>query len=278
MTVATDSLLKILEILSLGFFAESLCRRLPPATETDTKWLQSNTAACHFLWEFWRSRSEKIFQQRPLNSTSNQQESPKRNNFSTRKTMRKLKGRYGNVRNKRPTHNLPDILFDKFSTHNSTHHTLSGHHKLSNTNTVAIEQNNDVILQQLRLKLLKEENSETVLIQDTRYQHYVSQLDRMSTQDDIVTRQYFDETGNVKYNQKLLPKHLLQELLVSLHGTADQLPGIAKSFQEIRCKHYYPGIAKIVRNGFKYTTLVSETNELVIHLLLLNYSTYRNGI
>ena len=107
--------------------------------------------------------------------------------------------------------------------------------KLTNINTVAIEQNNDVILQQLKLKLQKE---------DIRYQHYIRQLDRLSIQNDIITGHYYDETGNVKYNRILLPKHLVNELLESLHGKANRHPSIAKMLQEIRCKYYYPGNSK----------------------------------
>ena len=61
---------------------------------------------------------------------------------------------------------------------------------------MAIEQQNDIILQQLRLKLQKEEYSETILPQDPRYRHYCSQLDRLSVQDDIITRDYYDETAS----------------------------------------------------------------------------------
>ena len=49
----------------------------------------------------------------------------------------------------------------------------------SNTSTVAIEETNDVILQQLRLKILREEHSETILLQYTRYTNYLRQLDRV---------------------------------------------------------------------------------------------------
>ena len=112
---------------------------------------------------------------------------------------------------------------------------------------MAKEQNNDVNLQQLKLKIQKEEYSETILIQDTRYQHYLRQLDRMSIQDGIITRQYYDETGNIDYNKVLLPKHLVTELLESLHGKANRHPGIAKLLQEIRSKYYYLGIANLVR-------------------------------
>ena len=69
----------------------------------------------------------------------------------------------------------------------------------------------------------------------------------MSVQDEIITRQYYDETENVKYNQVLLPKHLINEHLESLHGKANRHPGISKVLQEIRCKHFYPRIAKFVR-------------------------------
>ena len=143
---------------------------------------------------------------------------------------------------------------------------------MTNINTVAIEQNNDVILQQLKLKLQKEEYSETILIQDIRYQHYIRQLDRLSIQNDIITRQYYDETGNVKYNQILLPKHLVDELLESLHGKANRHPGIAKMLQEIRYKYYYPGLAKLVHkwvNGCE--TCIKDkriSNELITPELL----------
>ena len=70
---------------------------------------------------------------------------------------------------------------------------------------------------------------------------------RIVIREDILTRQYFDETGNVKYHQILLPQHLLQELLQSLHGTAHKHPGIRKMLQEFRQRYYYPSVAKYVK-------------------------------
>ena len=74
-------------------------------------------------------------------------------------------------------------------------------------------------------------------------------MDRLSITDEIITRQYFDETGSIKYNQVLLPKHLVSELLESLHGKANKHPGISKMLIEIRPKYYYPDIAKLVKKG-----------------------------
>ena len=99
----------------------------------------------------------------------------------------------------------------------------------------------------MKAKLLHEEYSENVLHQDTRYRHYANNLERIVPKDEILTRQYFDETANVKYHQILLPQHLLQELLQSLHGTAHKHPGISKMLQEIRQRYYYPSMAKHVK-------------------------------
>ena len=62
---------------------------------------------------------------------------------------------------------------------------------------------------------MKESYSETILLQDTRYQHFCCQMDR--------------------------------ELLESLHGKANKHPGISQMLIEIRQKYYCPGIAKIVK-------------------------------
>ena len=100
------------------------------------------------------------------------------------------------------------------------------------------------VLQQLKAKLLHEVYSENVLQQDARYRHYANNLERIIVKDVILTRQNFDETGNVKYRRILFPQHLLQELLQSLHGTAHKHPGVSKMLQEIRQRYYYPSMAK----------------------------------
>ena len=119
--------------------------------------------------------------------------------------------------------------------------------RLRKTNQIIIEQSKDAVLQQLKAKLLHEEYSENLPHQDTRYRHYANNLEPIVLKDEILTRQYFDETGNVKYHQILLPQHLLQELLQSLHGTAHKHPGFPKMLQEIRQRYYYPSMAKHVK-------------------------------
>ena len=116
--------------------------------------------------------------------------------------------------------------------------------RLRKMNQIIIAQSKDAVLQQLKAKLLHEVYSENVLQQDARYRHYANNLERIIVKDVILTRQNFDETGNVKYRRILFPQHILQELLQSLHGTAHKHPGVSKILQEIRQRYYYPSMAK----------------------------------
>ena len=97
------------------------------------------------------------------------------------------------------------------------------------------------------LKKILLQHPENLLQQDARYRHYSKNLERIVVKDEILTRQYFDEKGNVKYHQILLPQQLLQQLLQSLHGTAHKHPGISKMLQKIRQRYYYPSMAKLVK-------------------------------
>ena len=119
--------------------------------------------------------------------------------------------------------------------------------KLRRTNQILLEQSKDPILFQLKAKIQNEEYSEENLQQDIRHRHYLNNLDRIVLKDEIVTRKYYDETGQIEYHQILIPKHLLKELLQAIHDTAHRHPGISKMLQEIRQKYFYPGIAKHVK-------------------------------
>ena len=168
-----------------------------------------------------------------------------------------------------PTNQLPDISFEQFTTHKII--ITNVRQKLSNITSLAIEQNNDINLLQLRLKILKEDHSETIRLQDNRYQHYCRQFDRLSVTDEFITRQYYDKTCSVMYNQALLPKHLVVDLLEFLHGKANKHPGNSKMLIEVRQNYYYyPVIATIVKNGFKLAKSALKTKEFLIPTSLRN--------
>ena len=121
--------------------------------------------------------------------------------------------------------------------------------KLRRTNQVLLEQSRDPILLQLKAKLQKEEYSEEFLQQDIRYKYYLNNIDRIVLKDKIVTRQYYDKTGLVKYHQFLLPKHLLKELLQAIHGTAHRQPGISKCYRKFAKKITTPELQNTSKIG-----------------------------
>ena len=69
-------------------------------------------------------------------------------------------------------------------------------------------------------------------------------MNRLSVTNEIITRQYYDHSGSLKYNQVLLPKHLVSELFQSLHREVSKHPGIAKMLHEIRIKYLLPRLSK----------------------------------
>ena len=73
--------------------------------------------------------------------------------------------------------------------------------KLRRTHNILLEHSKDPILLQLKAKIQNEEYSEEILQQDIRYRHSLNSLDRIVLKDEIVTRKYYDETGQIKNHQ-----------------------------------------------------------------------------
>ena len=120
--------------------------------------------------------------------------------------------------------------------------------KLRRSNQILLEQTKDPILLQLKMKIQNEEYSEEILQQDIRYKQYLNNLDGIVLKDQVIPREYYNETCKIKYHQILLPKHLLKKLLLALHGTAHKHPGIFKMLHENRQKSHYPGMGRRLRN------------------------------
>ena len=119
--------------------------------------------------------------------------------------------------------------------------------RLQKTNQIFIEQPKGAALQHIKAKLLHEEYSESILQQDAEYRHYANILEQIVVKEDILRRNYFDETGKVKYHQTLLPQHLFQKLLQSLHERVQRHLGLSKMLQDITQKFCYSSIATHVK-------------------------------
>ena len=103
---------------------------------------------------------------------------------------------------------------------------------------IRLEQNNDIVLRNLRAKLEGNPFDENELASDYRYQHYLQNITRIELKQEVLTRKYYTDKGKISHYQILLPIQLLEEFLQALLGHNSNHPGITKIIQEARQKYY----------------------------------------
>ena len=69
----------------------------------------------------------------------------------------------------------------------------------------------------MKLKILGQLYDEVLILTDSRYKNYKANEDRIILKDGLLCRNFFGETGSVKYYQFLIPKQLVKEVRRSLH-------------------------------------------------------------
>ena len=94
---------------------------------------------------------------------------------------------------------------------------------------IRVEQDADLVLKNLKLKILGQPHDDVLLLTDRRYKHYKANEDRIILKDGLLFQKYNGETGSVKYYQILIPKQLVNEVLRNLHGEFGKHPGITKT-------------------------------------------------
>ena len=94
---------------------------------------------------------------------------------------------------------------------------------------IRVEQDADLLLQNLKLKILGQSHEYVLLSTDRRFKHYKANEDRIILKDGLLFRKYYGETGSVKYYQILILKQLVIEVLRNLHGEFGKNPGITKT-------------------------------------------------
>ena len=112
---------------------------------------------------------------------------------------------------------------------------------------IQVEQDADLVLKNLKLKILGQPHDDVLLTADRRFKHYKANVDRIILRDGLLLRKYYGDTGSVKYYQILIPKQLVNEVLRSLHGDFGKHPGITKMIIAYREKYYYPKMAQMIR-------------------------------
>ena len=127
---------------------------------------------------------------------------------------------------------------------NTTSYSMNG---IKATARIRVEQDVDLQLKNLKLKVLGQPFDEVFIMTDSRYKHYKANEDRIIFKDGLLFRKFFGETGSVKFYQILIPKQLVKEVLRSLHGEFGKHPGIFKTIIACREKYYFPKMAQLIR-------------------------------
>ena len=109
---------------------------------------------------------------------------------------------------------------------------------------IRVEQDADLLLKNLKLKILGQTDDDVLLATDRRFKHYKAKEDRIILKDGLLLRKHYGETGSVKYYQNLTPKQHVNEVLRNLHGDFGKHPGITKTIIAYREKYYYPNTAQ----------------------------------
>ena len=127
---------------------------------------------------------------------------------------------------------------------NTTSHSING---IKASARIRVEQDADLVLKNLKLKKLGQPHDDVLLATDRRFKHYKANEDRINLKDGLLFRKYYGETGSLKYNQILIPKQLLNEVLRNLRGEICKHPGITKTINAYREKYYHPNMAQLIR-------------------------------
>ena len=109
---------------------------------------------------------------------------------------------------------------------NTTSYSMNG---IKANARIRVEQDVDIVLKNMKLKILGQRHEEVLKMKDSRFKHYKANEDRIILKNSQQFRKQFGETCSVKYYQILNPKQLVNEVLRSLHGEFGKHPGIAKT-------------------------------------------------
>ena len=127
---------------------------------------------------------------------------------------------------------------------NTTSYSMNG---IKANARIRVEQDVDLVLKNMKLKILGQTYDEVLILTDWRYKNYKANEDRIILKDGLLFRKYFGESGSVKYYQSLIPKQLVKEVLRSLHGEFGKHPGIFKTISAFREKFFFPKVAHLIR-------------------------------
>ena len=109
---------------------------------------------------------------------------------------------------------------------NTTSHSMNG---IKANARIRVEQDVDLVLKNMKVKILGQPHDEVLMMTDLRYKNYRTNEDRIILEDGLLFRKKFRKTVNVKYCQIRIREQIVIEVLRSLHGEFGKNPGFSKT-------------------------------------------------
>ena len=119
---------------------------------------------------------------------------------------------------------------------NTTSYSMKG---IKTNGQIGEKQDVDVVLKNMKLKILGQPHDEGLIMTDSRYKNYKANEDRIILKDGLLYRKYFGKTGSVKYCEIFIPKHLVNKVLRNLHRELEKHSGISKTMSAYREKSFF---------------------------------------
>ena len=152
------------------------------------------------------------------------------------------------VLNQEPSSLKPSIKEVTKTDGSTTSYSING---IKASARIRVEQDADLVLKNIKLKILGQPSDDVLLSTDRRFKHYKVKEDRIILKDGFLFRKNYRETGSVKFYRILIQKQLVNEVLRSLHGEFGINPGITKTVIAFREKYYYSNMAPIIKEWAK---------------------------
>ena len=112
---------------------------------------------------------------------------------------------------------------------------------------IRVEQDVDLVLKNMKFKILGQPLDEVLMMTDSRYKNYKANEDRIILKDGLLFTKTFGETSSVKYCRILIPKRLVIKFLRNQHGEFGKHLGIPKTRIAYRENFFFPKMAKLIR-------------------------------
>ena len=112
---------------------------------------------------------------------------------------------------------------------------------------IRVEQDVDLVFEAIKRRVVCEKYDKHLLQIDPKERHLLVHENRLIVKDGIIMRKYYGECGQITHLQILIPEHLITDFLKAFHGQMGKHPRITKMIQECRSNHYYPGLAKRIK-------------------------------